>query len=276
MTSPTVREVLAEAQQQLGSDSPRLESQLLLGHTIGKSRSWLIAHDDESLAMEDYCEFLSKIEKRKNNYPIAYLLGTQEFWSMELKVTEATLIPRPETECLVEAILNKHPKNPCTILDLGTGSGAIALALASEKKTDTVIAMDRSHAAISIANENKDKHQLTNLQLFVGSWGESVGDNSIDILVSNPPYIENHDAHLPALKYEPISALTSGDDGLADIRKICRDAKRYLKSGGLIAFEHGYNQQPAAKEILTNRGFREIEGNLDLNNNPRYVTAVAP
>ncbi len=276
MTNQSIRTALTAAQRALDNEAKLLESQLLLGKVLEKDRAWLIAHDDELLSDAQQHAYEDLVAQRCEGHPIAYLLGVQEFWSLMLSVTPATLIPRPETECLVEAILGGANPEPQTILDLGTGSGAIALALAAERKLDTVIALDRSEAAIKIARKNQVTHQLQNVHLFVGSWTEAIADHSIDIIVSNPPYVERDDHHLSQLRYEPISALASGLDGLDDIRQICVDAKRCLKPGGKLAIEHGFDQQSSVIELCQLNEFHNVSGHRDLQGQPRFVLAEAP
>lgn len=276
MTSQTVRDLLKAGQQFLENESSYLESQLLLGKVLSKPRSWLIAHDEEVVDDLDRATYLQSIEKLCDGYPIAYLLGEQEFWNLNLKVNENTLIPRPETECLVEEVIARHPPRPCTVLDLGTGTGAIALAIASEFKQDQVIAMDISSSAIETAEINRQNNRLDNVHLFIGSWASGIATESIDILVSNPPYIAEQDHHLANLRHEPASALVSGHDGLNDIHAIGLDARRLMKPGGLVFIEHGYDQQQEVIEILTANGLVKIKGKQDLAGQPRYVVAVAP
>ena len=276
MTSLTIRDALESARHELNSETAYLESQLLLAQTLEKDRTWLIAHDDEPLSPQHQALYRDQISQRKAGHPIAYLLGEQEFWSLSLSVTEATLIPRPEIECLVEAILARHPAEACTLVDLGTGSGAIALALASELPEDRVIASDYSRAAIEVATANCNKHDFKNVQFFVGSWASCLAPNSVDIVVSNPPYIADNDEHLAQLQYEPRTALTAGPDGMDDIEAICADAQRYLKPHGIIALEHGFDQQTLAINTLKAHGFVNIEGIKDLDQNPRAVLANAP
>ena len=276
MVSQTIREVLNRDQKLLNNEAGYLETQLLLSKTLQKPRTWLIAHDEELVRPDELERYMVDLNKRDDGYPIAYLLGSQEFWDLNLIVTEDTLIPRPETECLVEEVIQRHPNKNCTVVDLGTGTGAIALALASEFGEDQVVAMDKSQAAIEITRMNQQRHNLSNVQLFVGSWGDGLAENSVDILVSNPPYISEQDQHLTDLRYEPMSALVSGQKGLDDIQSICKDARRYLRPGAQVFIEHGFNQQHEVIDILTSQGFNSVEGKRDLANQPRFVVAVAP
>lgn len=275
MTNLTVREVLRHIQGPEFSID-HLDSQLLLGHVLNKSRTWLVAHDDELVPSQNFCDLLDLATKRSSGNPLAYLLGKQEFWSMELKVDPSTLIPRPETECLVETIINEHPNHGCTVLDLGTGSGAIALALASEFPNDNVIAMDKSRDAIQVARYNKQRHKLENISFYLGDWSSAVSEHSVDILVSNPPYIAKDDEHLQNLEYEPITALASGIKGLDDIHQIAADARRLLKPKGMIAVEHGFDQQSEVLKVFEGNGFLNVRGHTDLAGMPRFITANAP
>ena len=258
------------------SDSPRLDSQLILAQLLNCNRAWLIAHDDDILNEQQHSAYLANIEKRAAGIPIAYILGEQEFWSLSFRVTESVLIPRPETELLVEEVLSLHPNRPIQIADLGTGTGAIAIALALENKNDTIIAVDRSVAAIRVAAENRQLLGALNVSLYVGSWLSGFSPASLDMVVSNPPYIAVSDEHLPALKHEPTEALVSGVDGLDDIKQIIRSGIAALKPGGLIAIEHGYNQQVAIMDLMLQAGYRNIVGKQDLAGQPRITIAEHP
>jgi release factor glutamine methyltransferase len=258
------------------SDSPRLDSQLILAQLLNCNRAWLIAHSDDMLNEQQHSAYLANIEKRTAGIPVAYILGEQEFWSLSFRVTEAVLIPRPETELLVEEVLSLHPNRAIQIADLGTGTGAIAIALALENENDSIIAVDRSIAAIRVAAENRQSLGAHNVSLCVGSWLSGFAPASLDIVVSNPPYIAAADEHLPALKYEPTEALVSGIDGLDDIKKIISCGITTLKPGGLIAIEHGYNQQVAIMDLMLQAGYRNIVGKQDLADQPRITIAERP
>lgn len=257
-------------------NSARLDSQLILAQILGCNRSWLIAHNDDNLDAAQQSTYLANIEKRALGLPVAYILGEQEFWSLPFRVTESVLIPRPETELLVEEVLSLHPGRPMQIADLGTGTGAIAIALALENPHDSIIAVDRSVAAIRIAAENRLALGASNVSLCVSSWLTGFAPASLDIVVSNPPYIAAGDEHLPALQHEPTEALVSGPDGLDDIKKIIASGITTLKSGGLIALEHGYNQQPAIMDLMLQAGYRNIVGKQDLAGQPRAIIAERP
>jgi release factor glutamine methyltransferase len=258
------------------NDSRRLDSQLILAQILGCNRAWLIAHDDDNLNQVQQSTYQANIEKRAEGIPIAYILGEQEFWSLPFRVTDSVLIPRPETELLVEEVLSLHPDRAIQIADLGTGTGAIAIALALENPNDSIIAVDKSIAAIRVAAENRQSLGATNVNLCVGNWLSSFAPASLDIVVSNPPYIAMGDEHLPALKHEPTEALVSGADGLDDIKQIIASGIATLKSGGLIAVEHGYNQQTAVINLMLQAGYRNIVGKQDLAGQPRVTIAERP
>jgi release factor glutamine methyltransferase len=203
---------------------------------------------------------------------MAYILGHQEFWSLPFRVSPDVLIPRPETELLVEAVL-AHRTNRSVIADLGTGTGAIAIALGLEHTEDTIIALDHSAKALLVATDNRARLGAANVHLFRGSWLNAVSDSCLDVIVSNPPYIASQDAHLPDLRFEPVSALVSGNDGLDDIRQLISDARRCLKPGGLFALEHGYDQQAEILDLLSLAGYRNIRGEQDLAGQPRITLA---
>lgn len=259
-----------------GSESPRLDSQLILAQLLNCNRAWLIAHSDDSLNEQQHSAYLARIEKRAAGIPVAYILGEQEFWSLSFRVTESVLIPRPETELLVEEVLSLHPNHPIQIADLGTGTGAIAIALALENHNDSIVAVDRSIAAIRVAAENRQALGAHNVSLCVGSWLSGFAPASLDIIVSNPPYIAAGDDHLPALKHEPTEALVSGTDGLDDIKQIISSAIVALRPGGHIAIEHGYNQQVAIMGLMLQAGYRNIVGKQDLAGQPRITIAERP
>jgi release factor glutamine methyltransferase len=215
------------------------------------------------------------LARRQRGEPVAYITGTREFWSMELNVTPATLIPRPETELLVEKTLEHIPCDAAlAIADLGTGSGAVALAIAKERPRCRVIATDSSPAALDVASSNAEKFGLTNIEFREGDWFAPLAGDTFDMIVSNPPYIRAGDPHLKQgdLRFEPATALVSGDDGLDAIRHITRHAREFLKPGGWLLFEHGWDQADAAGEILRRQGYRDIVSHADLAGHAR-VTA---
>ncbi|MDP2829035.1 MAG: peptide chain release factor N(5)-glutamine methyltransferase [Sulfuricellaceae bacterium] len=244
----------------------RLEVQILLCHVLDKPRSWLIRHDrDELQAPSSYADLLAR---RLTGEPIAYLIGKREFFGLEFKTTPAVLIPRPETELLVELALARIPENrPCKVLDLGTGSGAIAISLAKNRPQVTVTAIDQSLEALAVARENAARLDTPKLRLLHSNWFSALASETFDLIVSNPPYVEAADPHLQRgdVRFEPLSALAAGVDGLDDIRRIAAAAPHHLKKpGGWLLFEHGYNQGEGCRKILRQQGFSEVATICDL------------
>lgn len=266
---PDIRHALTEATQRLGD---RVDAEVLLAYALSKPRSWLIAHADDQLSLEHASAYTLLIEQREAGEPVAYITGRRGFWSLDLEVTPDTLIPRPETELLVELALERLPLGKaCHVLDLGTGSGAIALAIARERTQAQVIATDASVEALAVAQRNARRHHIGNVSFVQGNWFTPVGDRRFDVIVSNPPYIESSDPHLQQgdLRFEPMSALASGKDGLDDIRFIVRDAGLHLVPGGWLLFEHGWNQGDAARTLLRDAGFVELSTASDLEQRDR-------
>ncbi len=262
----TIESALNEASQRLSQfDEARFEAQLLLSHVLQVSRTYLYAHANQLLSVFQQKKFLMLIERRCEGVPIAYLLGHRAFWSMDLEVNPSTLIPRPETECLIEIALKILPKEPISILDLGVGSGAIAIALALERPGWKLTGTDISCEALAIAEKNMRKYGIKNLELKQSNWCLSLPVQQFDAIVSNPPYIAEGDAHLQALKYEPLAALVAGPDGLSAIRTIIHQAKRYLKDNGWLLLEHGYNQAKKVQNLLKVNSYKEIATFADLN-----------
>jgi release factor glutamine methyltransferase len=268
---PKVREALVVATQQLGD---RVDAEVLLVYALKKPRSWLIAHADDSLSVEDASAYNALVERRANGEPVAYITGQRGFWSLDLEVTPATLIPRPETELLVELALERLPPDKLArVLDLGTGSGAIALAIASERPQVRVVATDASQDALAVAQRNAYRHNIANTDFLQGDWYAPLNDQRFDVIVSNPPYIENDDPHLAQgdLRYEPVTALASGVDGLDDIRRIAREAPAHLVQGGWLMFEHGWNQGHAARLLLCGLGFVDVFTAQDMEQRDRVT-----
>lgn len=264
-----VRAVLTAATQRLDE---RVEAELLLLHVLDKPRSWLISHADDRLDANVQATYAALVDRRAAGEPVAYITGHRGFWSLELEVTPATLIPRPETELLVELALARLPrKAACTMADLGTGSGAIALAIASEHPQAHVTATDASAAALAVAQRNAQRLGISNVSFVHGDWLVPLADRRFNLIVSNPPYIEARDPHLEQgdLRFEPVSALASGDDGLDDIRRIVTDARAHLEAGGWLLFEHGWNQGDAARALLLAADYREVFTAQDLEQRDR-------
>jgi len=255
------------------SESAALDCELLLCFTLNVNRAHLKTWPEKSVDQASAEAFYSLLKRRAQGEPIAYILGEQEFWSLRLRVNEHTLIPRPETELLVEQALLLIPDNtPFVIADLGTGSGAIALAIAKEKPAAKLIAVDVSSQAIAIAQENAQTLGITNIEFRRGSWFEPLHE-SLDMIVSNPPYIALDDPHLQQgdLRFEPSSALSSGVDGLDAIRHLVSNAHLFLRKNGYLLMEHGWDQADAIQELLSANGFDKIQSYQDLANIARVT-----
>lgn len=247
------------------SDTPRLDAEILLCHLLEKPRSYLYTWPDRVLSYDQLSAYRTLIQRRETGEPVAHITGQREFWSLMLKVTVDTLIPRPETELLVEKALQRLPDAPCSLADLGTGTGAIALALASERPDCRVTAVDRSEAALAVARENAGQHGLR-VEFLQGSWFEPLAGRRFDLIVSNPPYVCEEDRHLQQgdVRYEPRTALSAGADGLDDIRRIVAAAPEHLHPGGWLLLEHGYDQGHAVRALLNDRGYTGLETFCDL------------
>lgn len=260
----TVRQSINESMARLGE---RADAEALLLHALGQPRSWLFAHADDALDMDVQTAFEALVARRVAGEPVAYLTGSRGFWTLELEVTPATLIPRPETELLVELALERLPHDAAIrVADLGTGSGAIALALASERPRARVIATDASADALAVARRNAQRLGIGNVRFEQGDWLAPLADERFALIVSNPPYIEAADPHLAQgdLRYEPATALASGADGLDDIRRIVAGASAHLDPGGWLLFEHGWNQGDAARALLRSAGYAQVFTAQDL------------
>jgi release factor glutamine methyltransferase len=257
------------------SDSPRLDAEVLLASVLARPRSALIAGGDEPLSPAISEKFDRLILERQRGVPVAYLTGTREFWSLPLHVTPAVLVPRPETEELVELILARLPADRDTqVLDLGTGSGAIALAIASERPRARVIGTDVSRDALEIAAGNASSLGLTNVEWRIGSWFDAVAKKRFDVIVSNPPYVASRDPALKALHSEPLVALSAGPMGWEAFVAIIASAPLFLADHGLLALEHGMGQAPALAAILKARGFRDISSHQDRSGHARVMLAT--
>lgn len=249
-----------------------VDTELLLAEALGRSRSWLYAHPEAAVPAPARARFEALLARRQAGEPVAYLLGRQGFWSLELEVSPATLIPRPETELLVELALARLPAGQSLrVADLGTGSGAIALALARERPQAHVVATDASAEALTVARRNAARLGLGRVEFRDGDWLVPLAQERFDLIASNPPYIEQDDPHLAQgdLRFEPPAALASGADGLDAIRVIVRDAGRHLHPGGWLLLEHGWNQGPAVRVLLEAAGFSEVATERDLEGRDR-------
>ena len=272
----SITAVLATAASRLSSvsDSARLDAEILLARSINMPRSYLFAHPEEELDKYAVQRLAETIERRLNGEPMAYITGIKEFWSLELLVTSATLVPRPETELLVDLALREIPQDAgWQVLDLGTGSGAIAVAIAKERPLCDVTAVDASIEALAVAVQNIRRLDLPNVNCVEGDWAVPVADRSFRVIVSNPPYVGDSDTALEALRAEPDLALASGPDGLDAIRRLARDCRSIIDDDGLLILEHGNEQQLAVAQILESNGWRDIACFDDYAGNPRVTSA---
>ncbi len=248
------------------SDTSRLDTELLLSHVLKKNRAFLYTWPEQQLSADEQTAFQALFNRRIKGEPIAHLIGTREFWSLSLNVSPATLIPRPETELLVELALELPLTEQATVLDLGTGTGAIALALASEKPLWRICAIDTVVEAVALAERNRQQHGFENVRVFRSDWFSELGEQQFDLVVSNPPYIDANDEHLQQgdVRFEPGSALVASELGLSDLHAIVTGAGLHLKSGGWLILEHGYEQGDGIRQIMSKAGFSEVVTHVDL------------
>ncbi|KAF1018847.1 MAG: Release factor glutamine methyltransferase [Pseudomonas sp.] len=261
-------------------DSPtaRLDAELLLAAALGKPRSYLHTWPEKIVSSEHAQAFADYLQRRRGGEPVAYILGQQGFWKLDLEVAPHTLIPRPETEMLVEAALQLLPATPANVLDLGTGSGAIALALASERAEWHVTAVDRVPEAVALAERNRQRLHLDNASVLNSHWFSALQGRTFDLIISNPPYIADTDPHLAAgdVRFEPASALVAGHDGLDDLRHIIAQAPAHLEAGGWLLLEHGYDQAAAVRDLLLGEGFEDVHSRIDLGGHERITLGRRP
>ncbi|PLR37386.1 peptide chain release factor N(5)-glutamine methyltransferase [Chimaeribacter californicus] len=268
------RSWLADAAARLTqSDSARRDAEILLGHVTGRARTFILAFGETPLSADQLARLEALLARRVQGEPVAYLVGVREFWSLPLAVSPSTLIPRPDTECLVEEALARLPHTACRLLDLGTGTGAIALALASERPQDQVTGVDRQPEAVALAQQNAATLGITNVQFLAGSWFTPVAGARFDLIASNPPYIDAADPHLAEgdVRFEPASALVADEQGMADLRHIITAAPDFLHPGGWLLLEHGWQQAAAVRCGLTARGFDEVATRQDYGGNDRIT-----
>ena len=267
-----IEQALNFARQQLATEDAAIDSSALLCHLLNCNQTYLLTWPDKPLSQEQQSQFQVMIEQRQSGKPVAYITGQRGFWSLDLKVTDATLIPRPDTELLVELALSKLMPNQ-RVVDLGTGTGAIALAIASELPTLSVIACDFSVDALEVAKQNAQANNINNVEFKHNDWLSGFPENSIDMIVSNPPYIEKDDPHLQHgdVRFEPMTALASGDDGLDDIRQIVDQSAYCLKPAGWLLIEHGYHQSQQVQQLFLQHGFTQVTAHKDFGGNDRVV-----
>lgn len=279
----TLKEALLATQNllinALKAGEERLEAHLLMQHVLNVNRAWLIAHENDTLQPKMHSQLEALLNRRLKGEPIAYILGYREFYGLKLIVTPDTLIPRADTETLVEMVLAKvSSQEKAQILDLGTGCGAIGLAIAVNRPQAKVIAIDASPAALNIAIKNAKKLNINNVEFKSSDWFDALQDVKFNVIVSNPPYIDRNDTHLNQgdLRFEPISALASGDDGLDDIRIIINESLAYLNPQGWLMLEHGYNQAETVADLMAQAGLIDIETIKDLGGNDRVTIGKNP
>jgi len=269
----TIATLLREASSRLATETPRLDAELLLGFLLKKNSAWFLAHGDEDLPLLTEERFTGLLSRRIAGEPIAHLVGSRSFWTLDLAVTADTLIPRPETELLVELAVVKSSKDKkLRILDLGTGTGAIALAIASECRNAEVIAVDKSTAALAVARENAIRNNLQ-VEFIESDWFSALGSQKFDLIASNPPYIPEQDPHLLQgdVRFEPMAALASGVDGLDDIHLIISQAPQYCLPEAWLMIEHGFDQGEAIRALFSEAGFTNVETVQDLEQRDRVT-----
>jgi len=274
-----VAELLREAAARLPGDDARHEAEQLLIHVLGVERAWLFAHATDTVDEDSRQRFELLLARRAEGHPLAYLLGRRGFWTLDLQVNTATLIPRPETELLVEQALARLPADDMVrVADMGTGSGAIALSIASERPLATVMATDLLGPALAVAVKNAQAHGLDNVWFRRGHWYAALGADRFDMIVSNPPYIAAGDPHLAQgdLRFEPPPALASGTDGLDAIREIIAGAHEHLVAGGWLLLEHGWDQGEAIRALLVQAGFDDAQTVQDMEQRDRVTLGRWP
>lgn len=278
LNNATIVNLVAYGQEQLVScsDSAKLDAQILLAFVLDKEFSYLLTWPEKALTKQDKQQYLALLDRRISGEPIAYIVGVKEFWSLPFMVSPATLIPRPDTETLVELVLEQFADfDTLHCLDLGTGTGAIALALASEQPNWQIDAIDFSLDAVKLAQKNAQNLQLSHVNIFQSDWFSALNDRKFDVIVSNPPYIDALDENLSQgdVRFEPESALVADEHGLGDIKHIAQQALKYLNSQGSLFFEHGFEQGEAVRNILTALGYHNAQTVRDFNGHERITWA---
>ncbi len=255
------------------SDTPALEAEWLLGEVLERSRAWLRTWPERELTHSQLQRFRALVELRRQGHPIAYLLGATGFWGLDLVCNPSTLIPRADTESLVETLLEEYDGAARRVLDLGTGSGALALALASERPGWSVIGVDKVPQAVSLASTNAQRNGIGNVQFMVSDWFSALGGQRFDIIVANPPYIAEDDPHLTQgdLRFEPSSALVAGDNGYADLRYLIEQAPHYMNTGACLMLEHGFEQGDSVRSAMRAASYVEVRSGRDFGGNERWT-----
>ncbi|UCG18743.1 MAG: peptide chain release factor N(5)-glutamine methyltransferase [Thiotrichales bacterium] len=269
-----ISQTLTWLRQQIPPEEATREAELMLCRATGLTRTQLRTHPEKDVSATQQAQLSAWIQRRLQGEPLAYILGDAEFYGLTLSVTSDTLIPRQDTELLVDAALELIPERaPWTVLDMGTGSGAIAIAIAHHRPIAQVTALDASKAALAVAQDNACGLRLPSIRFIHSDWFSALGQQRFDVIISNPPYIAQNDPHLQAtsLPYEPMSALTSGVDGLDDIRLLVQQAPRHLNSDGWLLLEHGYDQGAAVRHLMQSAGFSAIATHRDYGNNDRIT-----
>ena len=266
-----LQQAIAQLQE---SESPRRDAEILLGFVTGKARTFILAFGETELAAEQQQQLAVLLARRVKGEPIAHLVGEREFWSLPLRVSPVTLIPRPDTECLVEQALARMPATACSVLDLGTGTGAIALAIASERPDCDVVALDLIPDAVELARDNASRLGITNVEVLQSNWFSALNTQRFAVIVSNPPYIDEEDPHLLQgdVRFEPRSALVADNHGLADLRTLVETSRNFLESGGWLLLEHGWQQAAQVRELFSDAGYTEIQSCQDYGGNDRLTT----
>jgi len=272
-----IQEALNRAYSELESEEPQVDAQYLLSFVLDKDFTWLKTWSDRNLTEKQILQFEKLIVRRNQGEPVAYITGEKHFWTLTLKSNSSTLIPRAETEILVEQALLFLEKYPAVkVLDLGTGTGAIGLAIASERSKDLVYACDLEGDAVELAKLNAKNNNIDNIEIFQSDWFSRVEVTDFDLIVANPPYIVKDDPHLTQgdLIFEPDSALVSGENGFADIKKIIRQATGYLNKQGVLMLEHGFEQGEQVRELLAAYGYTQVKTIQDLSKLDRVTMGV--
>jgi release factor glutamine methyltransferase len=265
-----LQQAIAQLQE---SESPRRDAEILLGFVTGKARTFILAFGETKLTAEQQQQLSVLLARRVKGEPVAHLVGEREFWSLPLRVSPVTLIPRPDTECLVEQALARMPATPCSVLDLGTGTGAIALAIASERPDCDITALDLIPEAVELARDNASRLGITNVEVLQSDWFSALNTQRFTLIVSNPPYIDGEDPHLSQgdVRFEPRSALVADNQGFADLRTLIESSRDFLEPGGWLLLEHGWQQAAQTRELFTDAGYTEIQSCQDYGGNDRLT-----